>query len=126
VEGKCLELSFDGESCTYEGPTDLKPGPVTLIFHNVSDNWASTNMIRLLGDKTLEDLVRYNGEEPSQQHQPSWSVSIPGTWREIPAGERHFWEGALEPGIHALVCVRTLPWPEPIGVWLGTAWSIEN
>jgi hypothetical protein len=25
VEGNCLELTFDGEGCTYEGPTDLKP-----------------------------------------------------------------------------------------------------
>ena len=37
VEGICLELTFDGESCIYEGPTDLNPGPVTIIFHNEGD-----------------------------------------------------------------------------------------
>lgn len=121
-----LRLTFDGESCTYDGPTDLKPGLVTLIFLNESDDWAATNMIRLLGDKTLEDLISYNGEEPSQHHAPSWSVDIPGVWREIRSGESHTWEGVLEPGIHALVCARTLPWPEPLGVWLGTGLTVDN
>ena len=90
VEGICLELTFDGESCTYEGPTDLKPGLVTLIFLNESDGWATTNLTRLMGDKTLEDLIYHLGEEPSTQHQPLWSESSPGVWKEIRAGESHF------------------------------------
>ena len=123
-EDRILKLTFDGERCTYEGPTNIKAGPVTLIFLNESDGWAATNMIRLLGDKTLQDVIYYNGEEPSTKHAPSWSVDIPGVWREIGAGESHIWEGALEPGIHALVCARTLPWPEPLGVWLGTGLTV--
>jgi hypothetical protein len=124
VEGICLELSFEGESCTYEGPTDLKPGLVTLIFLNESDDWAGTNLMMPLGDKTLQDMLDYFGEVPSQQHAPSWSFSVPGVWREIRAGESHFWEGALEPGNHVLACARTLPWPEPIAVWIGTVLTV--
>ena len=128
VEGICLELTFDGESCTYEGPTNLKPGPVTLIFHNESDGWAETNLMRFLEDKTLQDVLDYFdfGEKPSQQHAPSWSFSYPGVYVHIEAGESHFWEGALDSGIHSLVCVGNGVWPEPIGVWLGNNWTIED
>lgn len=126
VEGICLTLNFNGESCAYTGPTELKPGPVTLIFQNKSDGWAATNLISLMGDKTLQDVIEYNGEEPSTKHAPSWSVSVPDVWKEIEAGESRIWKGSLEPGIHALVCARTPPWPESIGVWLGTGLTVED
>jgi hypothetical protein len=125
VEGNCLELTFTGEGCIYEGPTDLKPGPVAVFFHHEGDGWAAANLIRLLEDKTLEDLRYLIGEEPSTQHQPSWSEHYPGVWKEIRAGESHFWEVNLEPGIHALFCVRTAAWPEPINVWFGKTWTID-
>lgn len=124
VEGICLELSFDGESCVYEGPADLNPGPVKLIFHNEGDGWAATNLIRLLEDKTLEDINHLYREEPSTQHQPLWSETMPGVWKELRAGESRFWEGDLEPGIYVLFCVRTPPWPELISVWIGKTWTI--
>ena len=135
VDGNCLELTFDGESCTYEGPTDLKLGPVTLIFHNESDEWAETNMIRILGDKTLQDVILRVGEEPSEHEAahiwrwfaPSWWFTIPGVdKRELGAGESQFWEGVLEPGIHALFCVRHPPYPEPLGVWLAGGFTVGN
>ena len=50
VEGICLWLSFDGESCTYEGPTALKAGPVTLIFINESEDGAGVDLVRHTGD----------------------------------------------------------------------------
>lgn len=126
VEGSCLELSFDGDSCIYEGPSDMEAGQVALIFHNESDGWAAANLIRLLEGKTIQDVLVYNGEEPSTKHAPSWSVSVPGVYNEIEAGESHFWEGVLDPGIHALVCARTPPWPDPIGVWFGTGITVEH
>ena len=125
IDGICLWLSFDGESCNYEGPTDLKPGPVTLIFLNESDGWAATNFIILLGDKTLEDIIHWIGEEPSMQHQPPWSDYYRGVWKELKPGESIFWQGDLVPGIHAIFCVRTPAWPEPINVWFGETWTIE-
>lgn len=126
VEGDCIQLTFTGEGCIYEGPTELKPGPVQGIFHNEGDGWAAANLIRLLEDKTLDDLRHLFGEEPSTQHQPSWSEHYPGVWKEIEPGESHFWQVDLEPGIHALLCVRTPAYPEPIGVWIGNTWTIED
>ena len=79
-------------------------------------------MIRLLGDKTYQDVVDHSGDEPSTKHAPSWSVSVPGVWREIRAGESHIWKGALKPGIHALVCARIIPF----GVWLGSEITVKD
>jgi len=134
VDGICLDLTFDGESCIYDGPTDLPSGPVTLIFHNESDEWAFTHMIRILGDKTIQDVILRVGEEPSEQHAAhvwrwfaaSWWLKIPGVWRDLGAGESQIWEGVLEPGIHALFCVRHPPHPEHLGVWLGSGLTVGD
>ena len=109
IDGICLQLTFDGEGCSYLGPTDIKTGSVTLIFLNESDVRAATNMIRLLEDKTLEDVIEYNGEEPSTKHAPRWSVDVRGVYWGINPAESHIWEGVLEPGIHAMVCARLQP-----------------
>lgn len=126
VEGTCLELTFDGETCKYEGPNELDPEPITVIFHNKGEGWAAVNLIRLLENKTLDDLTHYIGEEPSTQHQPLWSEHYPGIWKEIQTGETHNGETLLEPGNHAIFCVRSVAWPEPIGVWIGKTWIIGN
>ena len=126
VEGPCVELTFDGGSCTFDGPSELLPGLLTFIFHNGSDDYASSNLMMLNEGKTAEGLTNYFWEEPSPNHQPDWATNIPGSWQEISGGEAHFWEGTLEPGIYTTACVHTTPWPEPIEVWLGPIWTIET
>ena len=116
-----LQLSFDGESCTYEGPTDLKTGPVTLLFLNESEGSAAVNLVRHTGDETIQDMIDYIGEEPTTKHHPSWTREL-GTWRSVPPGESHTWEGVLEPGIHTMVCARLLP----LGVWHGGGFTVKD
>lgn len=122
VAGSCLELTFDGESCTYQGPTEIKTGHVTLIFLNESEGGASANMVRHTGDETIQDMKDTFVEEPSTGHAPAWTIDIQGVWRAAPAGESHYWEGILEPGIHTLVCARFTP----SGVWFGGGLTVEN
>ena len=38
VDPVTLRLTFNGESCTHDGPTELTPGPVDLAFLNESDS----------------------------------------------------------------------------------------
>jgi hypothetical protein len=121
VGGNCLELTFDGESCTYEGPTEIAAGPVELFFNNNSEGTAAVNFLMLLEGKTIEDVIEYNGEEPTTKHAPSWSREL-GTWRPISAGESHHWEGELEPANYFMVCARLAP----LGVWLGTGLTVEG
>ncbi len=122
VEGICLELSFDGESCTYVGPTDLKSGPVTLLFLNKSEDGAMANLVRHTGDKTYQDMIDYIGEEPSKISAPVWADGVPGVLGEVKAGESRIWEGVLEQGIHTLLCINLTPF----GVWLGVGLTVED
>jgi len=116
VEGNCIELTFYGDSCVYKGPEQFIKGPATFIFINESDIPYAANMIRLLKDKTYQDLIDHQGEEPSSKHHPSWSVEIPGIWKYVASG--HVWTGDLEPGIHAMACGGRL------GIWLGGGFTV--
>jgi hypothetical protein len=116
-----MELTFDGESCTYEGPSKLKAGPVTLFFHNESEATAAVNLVRHTGDQTIQDMIEYIGEEPTTKHAPGWVEEL-GTWKLTTRGESHTWEGVLEPGIHTMVCARY----RPSGAWHGGGFTVED
>jgi hypothetical protein len=73
VGGVCLELTWDGENCTYKGPEEIEAGRVTFLFRNESEEPAWTNMIRLPEDKTLQDVIDYNNQDPTPVARPSWA-----------------------------------------------------
>jgi hypothetical protein len=123
IEGTCLELTFHGDSCTYEGPNELKAGqPVTLLFLNKSDMPATMNLVRHTGDETIQDMKDVLVDEPYTGKPPMWALSIPGAWKLIRAGESRAWEGVLKPAIHTIACVQGLP----MGVWFGAGLSVEE
>jgi hypothetical protein len=68
----------------------------------------------LLDGKTIEDMIEYQGEEPTSQHAPAWSQRM-NTWKGIGPGRIHHWEGELESGDYAAVCTSFT-----LGTWLGT------
>jgi len=121
IENRVLRLTFDGESCSYEGPTVLKAGPVTLLFFNESKGMAAVNLVMHTGDETIQDAIDYIGEEPTTKHAPSWTRDL-GTWKGVPPGERLTWEGDLEPGIYHMVGARLTPF----GVWFGIGLTVED
>jgi hypothetical protein len=120
VEGICLELSWDGESCTYEGPAELRTGPVTLLFHNGSEGTAAVNLLRHLGDQSIQDAIDYIGEEPTTKPYPSWSREV-GTWTNVAPGATYTWEGMLEPGVHHMVCASL-----QLGAWFGGGFTVVD
>ncbi len=123
VDGTCLYLYFEGDGCTYVGPAELKPGPVTLIFLNENEESAVVNMIRLDEDRTMQDYLDHAGEEPSPFHAPYW-VTHMGVWGagDVGIGESHTWEGVLEPGIHFMVCGGR----KPLALWTGGVLTVED
>ena len=122
IEDGVLRLTFDGESCIYEGPKTLKSGPVTLHFYNNSEKPAAVNLVRHTGDETIQDVIDYIGEEPSTKNAPGWTRDVAGVWKNIMAGESHIWEGELEPGLHHMVCFRFMPY----GGWFGAGLMVED
>jgi hypothetical protein len=121
AEGICLEVTFDGDSCIYEGPSRLHAGPVTLFFHNESGSSAAVNLVRHIGDETIQDVIDYIGEEPSTKHHPSWTEEL-GTASITDRSETHTWEGVLEAGIHHMVCYTV----RPFGGWFGAGFTVED
>ena len=103
IEGNCLLLTFDGEDCTYEGPPELRAGPVTLMFRNESEIPAKTGLWRLLGDATTQDMIDFVNQATSANRGPSWALILDAGWA-YPA-RSHIWEGVLRPGIHSMVGV---------------------
>ena len=122
VEGNCLELSFDGDTCVYKGPTEIKPGSVTLLLLNESRGGALAGLVRLRDDKTIQDVRDRFVEEPITEHGTPWTIPINWPWRGVPPGESYVWEGDLEQGIHTLVCARITPF----GVWFGAGFTVEE
>jgi hypothetical protein len=116
-----LRLTFDGESCTYEGMTELTPGPVELVFLNESEGFAAVNMVSIDEGYTIQDNIDHIGPEPSTGHHPYWTHEL-GTWQSTASGESHHWEGDLEAGLYAMVCALL----EPFGVWYGTGLTVEG
>jgi hypothetical protein len=123
IEDGVLRLTFDGESCTYEGPTTLKAGPATLHFYNNSEVVAAVNLVRHTGDETIQDVIDYIGEEPTNKKDaPVWTTSVIGVWGDTQDGETRTWEGELEPGLHHMVCFSLYPY----GGWFGTGLMVED
>jgi hypothetical protein len=121
LEGNCLELTFDGESCDYEGPTGIKTGTVKLLFFNKSEGSATVNLLRHTGDETLQDVIEYIGEEPTTKHHPDWTEEV-GTWWRVAPEETYIWEGSLEPDLYHMICVRY----SPLGGWFGGGFTVTD
>ena len=71
-----LNLTFDGDSCTYEGSTEITAGSVELVFANESGATAAVNLLELLEGRTIQDVIEYHGPEPTTAHAPWWTRSL--------------------------------------------------
>jgi hypothetical protein len=115
-----LCLTYDGESCTYVGPTTLKAGPAVLIFFNDSEELGAVSLGRHLGDQTIQDAIDYLGEEPSLILPPVWSTGVV-PWELTGSGKSYRWEGELKPGLHHMICAGSKQ-----GRWFGTGLTVEE
>jgi hypothetical protein len=107
-----LRVIWDGESCTFEGPTDLNAGSVTLQRVNESEEEYIVNLALLDEGKTLQDAIDDAGPLPSFGIQPSWAhAMVPEL--DIQPGESVSWEGDLEAGIYAIACSARVPPTDP-------------
>ena len=119
VDGTCLELTFDGDSCTYVGPTEFNSGPVTWLFINASDVHATVNLMRHLEGKTIQDMLARFSDGVSKLHHPDWTEEV-NYWKAINPGMNLIWRGELQPGIHTMVCITLCPWL----VYFGTGFTV--
>ena len=117
-----LRLTYTGDSCEYEGPTEFARGPYSLEFVNESNGTATASLAKLDEGYTAQDLYDYGDPYPSSLHAPTWARTVAGPWKETPGGETHYWGGRLGSGTYALVCV----FMEPHRVRWGTGLEVKR
>lgn len=114
-----LQLSFDGSSCTFEGPEELSSGPISLTFYNNSDTLASMNFMWHSSGKSVQDMIDYLGDDPSTIHKPDWVQDL-YTWERVLPGNSITLNLDLEEGIYTILCARRIPF----AVWFGTGLEV--
>ncbi len=108
---RVIQLTFDGEQCTYEGPSVLSAGQgqVEVVYHNESSEDAWFDFVRLDEDRTTEDILDYIAD-PNNFGRPGW---VTGVWSQssVPAnGSSTPVPRIVAPGLHDLVCGTWTPY----------------
>lgn len=112
-----LTVTWDGDTCVYEGPTEFAPGVVIVEFVNNTDAEAGTTMARLDGDATFEDFVEYHQPEPELTGPPDFvTPDVAGGFAE--AGDVDTISTDLAEGEYALVCLQEPPGGSEVGAWV--------
>ena len=124
VDPVALRLTFDGESCTYEGATELTPGPVELTFLNESEVSATVATTKIEEGHTIQDVIDHMGPEPGTEESASWQRHL-GTWRPVAPGESYLWNGDLSVGLYAMTCGHYSA-TAPYVLWFGTGLTVES
>ncbi len=78
-ESRVLQMTFDGQQCTYEGPSVRSAGEVEITNHNQSGERVWADFSRLDKGRTIQDLLDYNAD-PSSFGQPLFATSV---WRRL-------------------------------------------
>lgn len=56
------EITFDGNECTFSGPTEVPTGEYTLVLNNLSVQNIRMGVVRLIDGKTYQDMVNLQSE----------------------------------------------------------------
>ena len=112
-DSRLLQLTFDGEQCTYEGPSELSAGEIEIVYHNESSEVIWFDFARLNEGRTTQEIIDYI--EDGVSGSPSWTVSVL-TWPRISANASSApTMRTLQPGLHALVCGTWTPYQGYVG-----------
>ena len=120
-------VTFDGDGCSYSGPTELQTGVHSIVFKDLSDQnqepyrdlFLETG--RILDGHTYQDIVDLQSEPGEYFYfpKPDWVVllgAMSGSLWEESAGARIYTLRFDEAGEY-LVWVNRFP--RPLGSWIG-------
>jgi hypothetical protein len=105
-QGVVLTVNFDGDTCTYDGPTELSPGAVTITLVNKSSKTAYVDVAKLNADVTFEDFVAFHTPEPHEGARPDQLATFDFGETQAYGGDNGSTSGALETGEYALACLQ--------------------
>lgn len=125
-------VTFDGTECSFDGPSELPTGTVTLVLVNNSDGDAGLSMGKLRDGVTVEQVRAFYAQEFEER---KWSdrqelydpeqgefgpVTAPG---EVDPGGYSFY---AQPGQWVLVCGPFKPWTSLPGARVAGGVSITE
>ena len=106
-DSRLLQLTFDGEQCTYEGPSVLSAGEIEIVYHNESSEVISFNFERLDEGRTTQEMIDFI--EPGGAALPPWAVDVWVQMRISAHASSIPTPRTLQPGLHTLVCFAWTP-----------------
>jgi len=124
AETRAITLTFDGETCQYDGPSAIPEGEVTIVLNNQSEYEMSLWAARLDEGKTWQDILDYIGQPGSSVELPSWAE-----WRVLASKAPDNPDATvytLEKGLYAVNCCTCGEIAGPRGVWPGAALEVTR
>ncbi len=123
VEGASLTVTFDGDTCVYDGPTELPPGEVTVTLINDSNKTSYVEMAKLQDGVTFEDVTAHTSPEPFEgARSEDLYEPLEFDQAQAYAGDDGSTSGTVTTGEYVLVCLQAgsanaLVWvARPVGV----------
>ena len=106
-------VTFEGDGCSYSGPTELRTGDHSIVFKDLSDQNQDLWADRIRDGHTYQDYLDLQSEPGKYFPKPSWvsSVNIPSVpwvWDES-AGARVYTWPFDEAGEYFLVVGKDRP-----------------
>jgi hypothetical protein len=116
-------LTFDGETCHYDGPQVTTEGEFTVVLNNQSDLEADLWVVRLDQGRTWQDMLDYIGTPGSNVHPPEWSSGsiVKTTSPDNPDATIL----RLTEGSYAICCCTCYEPFGPRGVWPGASLEVR-
>ena len=126
TEVPVAEITFDGQSCQYEGPEVVREGKLVIVVNDLTDDPAfHMHFFRFHEGKTWQDLLDYIQivveAGTSSPPPPPWTTSMGiGALVEDNPNARSF---TLRPGLYGSVCARHNGVPEVL--WTGAPFEVS-
>lgn len=99
-----LIVTFDGSSCTYDGPQVIREGEITMIMDNLTDTPVGLDLAKLDDGKTWQDMLDYIGEPGSHKQRPYF---ITKENRSPVISDFRASIFTPDPGFYVIVCYQT-------------------
>ena len=117
-----VDLTFDGQSCQYEGPEVVHEGKLVIVVNDLTDDPAfHMHVFKIDEGKTWQDMLDYIGEPGTYVPPVPWASSVGiGALVEDNPNARRF---TLTPGMHGIVCALHNGGPE--GIWPAAPFEVS-
>ncbi len=109
-ESRSIELTFEGDECSYVGPTRLTPGPVHITFENLSAGRVWVVLVRLDSGRSVEEFEDWTDTAPGAG-LPGFVTTrwTTGDRNGIDASRSVAEETELVAGTYAMACGSVAP-----------------